>query len=182
MPTILTHPVVALALAPFVLHARSGRALLAAGIACTILPDADTLGRHLHVPALELAHRGPTHSVAFAVVAAGAVAAAGRQAWRDVSARRAFAFLFACVLSHGLLDMATNGGPGIALGWPFPTRACSGRGGPSPCRRSMPAASSASAGRAYLPVKRCGCGCPGWRSPPRAWHGASAARSRDEAP
>ena len=119
MPTILTHPVVALALAPYVLHARSGRALLAAGIACTILPDADTLGRHLHVPALELAHRGPTHSVAFAVVAAGAVAAAGRQAWRDVSAWRAFAFLFACVLSHGLLDMATNGGPGIALGWPF---------------------------------------------------------------
>jgi inner membrane protein len=118
MPTVLSHAVVALATAPW-LRPRMRWPLLAAGTGCTMLPDADTLGRHLHVPALELAHRGATHSFVFALAAAAVVAWAGRAAWREVPLRTAFAFLFLCVLSHPLLDMATSGGPGIALGWPF---------------------------------------------------------------
>jgi inner membrane protein len=112
MPTVLTHPVVAIALAPWL---RLRRPLLVAGALCSVLPDADTLGRHLGIDALALAHRGPTHSLAFAAAIALVVAAIGRGAWRDVPRWKATAFLFACAASHGLLDMATDGGPGIAL-------------------------------------------------------------------
>jgi inner membrane protein len=118
MPTVLTHPAVALALASCARRAPPLR-LLVAGLACTVLPDADTLGRHLGVAALTLDHRGPTHSLAFALVVAALLAWLGRAAWRDVPVRNAFLFLFACLASHALLDMATDGGPGIALLWPF---------------------------------------------------------------
>lgn len=118
MPTILTHPVAALALAPWLRPAINAR-LLVAGMLCTVLPDADTLGRHLGIDALALAHRGPTHSLAFAAVVAIAIAGMGRVAWREVPMAKAAAFLFACVASHALLDMATDGGPGIMLLWPW---------------------------------------------------------------
>ena len=116
MPTVLTHPVVAIALTPYL---RVRWPLFVAGALCTVLPDADTLGRHLGIEALELAHRGPTHSLAFALVVAPLVAWLGRRAWRDVPPWKATTFLFACLASHGLLDMATDGGPGIALLWPL---------------------------------------------------------------
>jgi inner membrane protein len=116
MPTVLTHPVVALALRPWL---RLRAPLFAAGALCTVLPDLDTLGRHLGVDAIAIPHRGPTHSLAFAAVAALAIAWLGRRAWRDVSPHAAAAILFACGASHGLLDMATDGGPGIAYFWPL---------------------------------------------------------------
>jgi inner membrane protein len=116
MPTVLTHPVVAIALTPWL---RLRRPLLLAGAACAVLPDVDTLGRHLGIDALVLAHRGPTHSLAFAAVVALALAWLGRAAWRPVPFARAAAFLFACAASHALLDMATDGGPGIMLLWPL---------------------------------------------------------------
>ena len=116
MPTVLTHPVVAIALAPWL---RLRWPLWLAGAACTVLPDVDTLGRHLGIAALQVTHRGPTHSLAFAAAVALGLAWLGRAAWRDVPRWKAVAFLFACVASHGLLDMATDGGPGIALLWPL---------------------------------------------------------------
>jgi inner membrane protein len=116
MPTILTHPAVALALAPWL---RVRAPLFVAGALCTMLPDLDTIGRHLGVDAIALAHRGPTHSLAFALVVAPALAWLGRGAWRDVCWRIAATFLFVCLASHGLLDMATDGGPGIAWLWPL---------------------------------------------------------------
>lgn len=116
MPTVLSHPVVALALAPWL---RLTWPLFLAGALCTVLPDADTLGRHLGIDALEIAHRGPTHSLAFAAVVALGVAWLCRAAWREVPWGKAAAFLFVCTASHALLDMATDGGPGIALLWPL---------------------------------------------------------------
>jgi inner membrane protein len=159
MPTVLTHPVFALALAPWLriracdqpgagraeANARPGMAgqddpgspswrhgwqrrvfggngaarLFLAGALCTMLPDLDTAGRHLGIDAIMLAHRGPTHSLAFAALVAPLLAWLGRAAWRDVPVRHAATFLFACIASHGLLDMATDGGPGIAYLWPL---------------------------------------------------------------
>jgi len=116
MPTVLTHPVVALAIAPWL---RVRAPLLAAGALCAMLPDLDTAGRHLGIDAIALAHRGPTHSLAFAAFVSLAIAWFGRGAWRDVSWRIAASFLFVCLASHGLLDMATDGGPGIAYLWPL---------------------------------------------------------------
>ncbi|MGH8028592.1 MAG: metal-dependent hydrolase [Arenimonas sp.] len=118
MPTVLTHPVVAIALAPW-WRPRIGARLIAAGVLCTVLPDIDTLGRHLGIDAMTLPHRGPTHSLAFAAIVAVSLAVLGRAAWRNISPTSAAFFLFACLGSHGLLDMATDGGPGIALLWPL---------------------------------------------------------------
>ena len=120
MPTVLTHPVAALVLAACRRRARPGFALLLAGTLGTMLPDADTITRHVAGPwPAALLHRGLTHSLVFAAVVAAALAWGARRAWAPVAPRAAFAFLFACIASHGLLDMLTDGGPGVMLGWPF---------------------------------------------------------------
>jgi inner membrane protein len=119
MPTILTHPVVALALSAW-RRAPLGAPLVAAGVMLTVLPDADTIPRHLGI-ALGGAwgHRGASHSLVFAALVAATAAVLGKRAWPSVPMRTAFAFLFACAASHGVLDMLTDGGPGIAWAWPF---------------------------------------------------------------
>lgn len=133
MPSVVGHFAVPLALR----MARPVPArLLVAGLAASMLPDADTLGLLVGVAqAGPVGHRGLTHSVLFAVAVA-AVAAFGfrdRDAARigddapgaasdrpaRVTPRLAFAFVLACALSHPLLDVLTNGGPGVMLGWPF---------------------------------------------------------------
>ena len=120
MPTVLTHPVAALVLAAWKGGVRPGAALLIAGALCTMLPDADVVTRHVDAPwPHDLLHRGLTHSLVFAVLAAAALAWGARRAWAPVAPSAAFVFLFACIASHPLLDMLTDGGPGIMLGWPF---------------------------------------------------------------
>lgn len=92
--------------------------LLAVGLAASMLPDADTAGMLLGVPhdAL-LGHRGITHSVAFAL--AVALLAAAFAPWLRTSVKQAGLLVLACALSHPLLDMLTNGGPGVMIGWPL---------------------------------------------------------------
>jgi inner membrane protein len=107
MPTILTHPAVAVAL-------RVPRRLAVAAVALSILPDIDVLAFRLGIPyGSTFGHRGFTHSIAFAAAASGLAALAVR------GDRRVFALLFACAASHGLLDAMTNGGRGIAFFSPF---------------------------------------------------------------
>jgi inner membrane protein len=119
MPTVLVHPVVALALAAW-RRVPFGAPLLAAGLLCTVLPDADTLPRHFGwVIGDPWAHRGASHSLSFAALAARLLAASCRRLWPQVPMHIAFLFLFACGASHGLLDMATDGGPGVAWAWPL---------------------------------------------------------------
>lgn len=105
MPTIFTHPAVAIALRP--------RHLLA-GTLLTILPDIDVVAFGLGIPyGSTFGHRGFTHSILFAAAAAAIATITLR------GDRRAFAFLFACAVSHGLLDTMTDGGLGIAFFSPF---------------------------------------------------------------
>jgi inner membrane protein len=103
MPTILSHPAVALAL-------RVPRRLALAGVILTILPDIDVIGFHFGVAyGSTFGHRGFTHSIAFAAIAAAlATLIVGGD-------RRAFALLFVCAVSHGILDAMTTGGRGIAF-------------------------------------------------------------------
>jgi inner membrane protein len=115
VPTILSHPAVPLALAAGLGRRRVPGALLAAGIAASIVPDLDVIGFSLGVAYGDpFGHRGATHSLAFAA-ALGIVAALFA---RRLGTRPAIAFAFAAA-SHGVLDSLTNGGSGIAFLWPF---------------------------------------------------------------
>lgn len=107
MPTILTHPAAALAL-------RVPRRLAVAAVVLTILPDADVAAFALGIPyGSTFGHRGFTHSIVFALLAATLTTLVLR------GDRRAFVYLFLCALSHGLLDAMTTGGRGIAFFSPF---------------------------------------------------------------
>ena len=110
MPTIITHPAIALLKTWF---PRLPRGAAATGAVLTILPDADVAAFALGIPYHHpLGHRGFTHSIAFALLTAGA----GTLLLRPRTDRAAtFAFLFTCAVSHPLLDALTNGGLGVAL-------------------------------------------------------------------
>lgn len=135
MPSIVGHFAVPVALCT---ARRVPGRLLVAGLAASMLPDADTLGLLAGVAQHGAAgHRGWTHSIVFAFAVAtmlGAMHARGLRpsrgdastpgdgragAPRAIPFGSAFPFLLACALSHPLLDVLTNGGPGVMLGWPF---------------------------------------------------------------
>lgn len=119
MPTVITHPVVALGLAPWLPKPLRRRAVLLTGMALTALPDLDVVGFGFGIAYGDLlGHRGLSHSLPFALVLGGLAAAA--MARRD---RIGFALLwlyfFLCLASHGVLDAFTNGGLGVAFFSPF---------------------------------------------------------------
>ena len=118
MPTILSHPAVPLGLAIALGPANVSGRLLAAGVLASIAPDLDVLGFRLGIAySHELGHRGFTHSLALALALAMLVAPfAHRLTSRPLPT---FLFVFVACASHGLLDMLTTGGHGIALFWPF---------------------------------------------------------------
>ena len=119
MPSILSHPAVAISLAPFFGRLGVPAWLLLVGAACTVIPDSDVIGFAFGVQYGDvLGHRGLTHSLSFAAVLSGLLVAlipnrtAGSGLW-------SFAYLFACTASHGVLDALTNGGLGVAFFAPF---------------------------------------------------------------
>lgn len=128
MPTILSHSAVPIALGLSLGAGIISRRLLAAGVLASILPDLDVLAFRIGIPyAHAFGHRGATHSLAFAILLGllALVLAAPLRTSRSA----AFLFVFIAAASHGLLDMLTNGGLGVALAWPvsdaryfFPTR------------------------------------------------------------
>ena len=118
MPTILTHPAVPLAIGLGLGSNVIPRRLLLAGVVASIVPDFDVIGIPFGVYfGSEFAHRGFTHSLAFAATLALLGCFASR--WFRASLPVIFLFLFAAAASHGALDSFTNGGTGIAFLWPF---------------------------------------------------------------
>jgi len=118
MPTILTHAAVPLALGLGLGRRVIPRRLLLAGMAASALPDVDVVSFTLGVARdSALAHRGLTHSLAFAA----AVALLGASFHRRLHTQFAVAcfFLFIAVASHGFLDAFTNGGWGVMYLWPW---------------------------------------------------------------
>jgi inner membrane protein len=118
MPTIFSHIAVPIAVGFGLGKDSVPPRLIAAGVAASIIPDLDVLAFHFHVAyANDYGHRGFTHSLAFAAVL-GILAALLAPILRS---KRLTAFLFTTVsaASHGLLDMLTNGGLGVALLWPY---------------------------------------------------------------
>ncbi|HET9484142.1 MAG TPA: metal-dependent hydrolase, partial [Xanthomonadales bacterium] len=120
MPTVLTHPVVAIALAPWLRRHGVDPRVIVTGMLCTLVPDLDVIGLRLGIPYdAPLGHRGFSHSLAFATLLAGLLATLGARLWAGVSRPLAFAFFFVCTASHGVLDAMTTGGHGIAFFAPF---------------------------------------------------------------
>jgi inner membrane protein len=118
LPTILSHPAVPLALGLGVGRECIPTRLLVVGMAASIVPDLDVIGLHLGVAfGSPLGHRGFTHSLAFAGFLGVTALLAHR--WLGGSRLKAFAFVTLSAASHGLLDMFTNGGRGVAIFWPF---------------------------------------------------------------
>jgi inner membrane protein len=116
MPTILTHALVPL-LGQYAARGRFSRRLVAAGVIVAMLPDADVVSFAFGIPyGSDFGHRGASHSLAAAVLL-GLVAASMAPALRS-SRLSAFLFVGASGASHGLTDMLTNGGRGVALFWP----------------------------------------------------------------
>lgn len=118
MATCFSHPAVPLAIACWFPALRRPSLLITASLLASA-PDLDALGYFAGVPyEAWCGHRGCTHSLAFA--AAVAFLLTPWLARRTGASRGAvFLFLWAAWASHGLVDMATNGGLGIALLWPF---------------------------------------------------------------
>ncbi len=117
MPTILTHAALPLIAAWAVGPRRLPRGLAIACAVAAIIPDLDVAGRAFGVSAESLlGHRGISHSI----IAAAAIALIGSALLtRSYKWHLSLPWLFLSSLSHGLTDMLTDGGKGIALLWPI---------------------------------------------------------------
>lgn len=112
----MSHAVVPLAGALMLGRNRLSLPVIATGVILAMLPDADVVGFGLGIDyADSWGHRGGSHSPVFAAVTALFATALLRPERYGVAA----AFLFVSMASHGLLDMLTNGGLGVAIYWPF---------------------------------------------------------------
>lgn len=118
MPTILTHPAVPLAIGLGLGSKIIPKRLLVAGVVASILPDLDVLSYQFGIHYTSVySHRGFTHSIEVALSIAMLAAFAARHL--KATATSAFLFVFAAIVSHGVLDSFTNGGSAIAFLWPF---------------------------------------------------------------
>ncbi|MDR2856791.1 MAG: metal-dependent hydrolase [Novosphingobium sp.] len=115
MPTVMTHALIPAALAVAAGRNRIAPRVALAGMLLAMLPDADVIGFRFGIAyADDWGHRGALHSLAMAAVMTGAVLAVRR----DMRGWGSAAFLLFAAASHGLLDMLTSGGLGVALFWP----------------------------------------------------------------
>jgi inner membrane protein len=118
VPSILSHPAVPLAIGLGLGAQVISRRLVLAGIAASVLPDLDVLAFRVGISySHELGHRGISHSLAFAFMLGLVALLFGPQL--RATPRTAGLFILTAAASHGLLDMLTNGGLGVALLWPF---------------------------------------------------------------
>jgi inner membrane protein len=119
MPTIISHGVVALALAAPFGRTLSWRARVL-GVICAMAPDVDVVSFRLGINYGDmLGHRGLSHSLLFAAALAFVAMWRLRLAERDTKPWRVWLYLFLVTASHGLLDALTDGGLGVAFFAPF---------------------------------------------------------------
>ena len=87
-------------------------------IACSILPDIDSIGFRLGIPYSSFwGHCGITHSLIFAAILGVCVAAGFSRIFRRLWMLAIL--LFAVTATHGILDAMTDGGLSIAFFSPF---------------------------------------------------------------
>ncbi len=113
MPTPVSHAAVGFAIAAWTQQRPPTRRVCLVAAGCAVLPDIDFFG-------WPVAHRGLTHSLAFAIAAAAAatfIFFRGPQ-WSPQRARVAVA-LGVAALSHGFLDALSTYSYGVGFFVPF---------------------------------------------------------------
>jgi inner membrane protein len=119
MSSIITHPVVPIAISAVFPRQSLTPTVVIAGAICSVIPDLDVIGLGFGVRYGEmLGHRGLTHSIFFAA-ALGALGTYLLAEQHMKSRLWVFIFLFLSTLSHAILDAMTNGGLGVAFFAPF---------------------------------------------------------------
>jgi inner membrane protein len=118
MASIFGHAMAGLALSKLHFNKTEQIKITALAVLCTCLPDADVISFTFGIPYEHpLGHRGFTHSLVFSLVFGVSLAwllYRKRQGWLLIAS-----LFVLSMASHGLLDMMTNGGRGVALYWPF---------------------------------------------------------------
>jgi inner membrane protein len=119
MPMTTTHALLPIAVAVAVARRPVPWRLVIVAAIAAAAPDVDGLfKRLLGIPPHSIySHRGVTHSLIVAI-AAGLLAAACHR-WLRVRALTAGLIVGAAMASHGVFDMMTDGGQGVAYWWPF---------------------------------------------------------------
>src|SRR5208282_230426 len=116
MPTVYTHAMVGVTLGYLCTRRRRAWPFWVMAAALPVIPDLDTLGfaRSNSI----WGHRGFTHSLAFAM--ALGLTATVVVGWYLRMGFWRLAVLFSVIAaSHGLLDLLTTAGNGVALWWPL---------------------------------------------------------------
>lgn len=118
MASLITHPIVPLALAVAVGRGVISVPLLVLGMAFSMFPDLDGITFRLGIPyASPFGHRGFSHSIAVALLLSSIALPLARAL--KAAPLAVFCFLAISMISHGVLDAFTNGGHGVAFLWPF---------------------------------------------------------------
>ena len=118
MPTIISHPAPAFAVAMIGGRKRVSLRLLVAAMIASVLPDVDAVSFSLGISYGDIVgHRGFSHSIIFALIIGllGMLLASRLRAGRIT----AFLVIFFSVISHDVLDAMTSGGLGVAFFSPF---------------------------------------------------------------
>ena len=119
MPTVLSHPAIAIATTPLLQQIKRKPLIVISGVLLTVLPDLDVIAFKFGIPYSHMfGHRGISHSILLAFIASILFAVMNKQEGLGQNLL-VWGYLFICGMSHGLLDAATNGGLGIGLLLPF---------------------------------------------------------------
>jgi len=120
MASVFGHAVLAGAAGAALPKIVRSKLVIALGILCAIMPDADVLSFRFGIPYEALwGHRGMTHSLIFGL-AFGALLALVVHYRRSGKDRLILASYYAfCTISHGILDGLTTGGRGVAYFAPW---------------------------------------------------------------
>jgi inner membrane protein len=132
VPSSIAHAAVAVIANPLLERGDRSPALLWLAAGAAAAPDLDAVGWVLAGGhgGLPVAHRGVTHSLAVATVAAAVLVVLWHRGWIRAtrhssrsrplrSPERAFLYFAVVIASHGLLDWLTTYGDGVALLAPF---------------------------------------------------------------
>jgi inner membrane protein len=117
MPTIITHGFVGLISGKIFSDSEKAKFWILSAVV-PMIPDADVVGFRFGIPYdSTFGHRGFSHSIIFSVIITLIVMIA---AFREISfgSKKWYqyaVFFFLISLSHGILDMFTNGGLGVGL-------------------------------------------------------------------